>query len=84
MRLLLDSRDVDMSMASNPTFVFLSSLKPLFFNSPGNEFTSRTTWEHKTPESNKSVSGYAESCMTLSYCVVTQPWGLDKANRRTR
>jgi len=33
-RLLLDSRVVDLSMASNPTFVFLSSLKPLFFNSP--------------------------------------------------
>jgi len=36
-RLLLDSRGVDVSMASNPTFVFLSSLKPLFFNSPENE-----------------------------------------------
>ena len=35
--LLLDSRGVDVSMASNPTFVFLSSLKPLFFNSPENE-----------------------------------------------
>jgi hypothetical protein len=36
-RLLLDSRGVDVSMASNPTFVFLSSLEPLFFNSPENE-----------------------------------------------
>ena len=36
-RLLLDSRVVDLSMASNPTFVFLSSLEPLFFNSPENE-----------------------------------------------
>jgi hypothetical protein len=35
--LLLDSRVVDVSMASNPTFVFLSSLEPLFFNSPENE-----------------------------------------------
>jgi hypothetical protein len=35
-RLLLDSRGVDLSMASNPTFVFLSSLEPLFFNSPEN------------------------------------------------
>ena len=30
--LLLDSRVVDMPMASNPNFVLLSSLKPLFFN----------------------------------------------------
>jgi len=29
---------VDLSMASNPTLVFLSSLEPLFFNSPANEF----------------------------------------------
>jgi hypothetical protein len=41
-------------MAYNPTFVILSSLKSLFFNSLKNEF-SRTTREHKTPESNKSV-----------------------------
>ena len=32
-RLLLDSRVVDVSMASNPTFAFFSSLRPLFFNS---------------------------------------------------
>jgi hypothetical protein len=31
-RLLLDSRVVDMPMASTPNFVMLSSLKPLFFN----------------------------------------------------
>ena len=36
-RLLLDSRVVDLSMASTPTFVMLSSLKPLFFNSLKNE-----------------------------------------------
>src|SRR4029453_19379335 len=30
--LLLDSRVVDVPMASNPTFVTLSSLKPFFFN----------------------------------------------------
>jgi len=35
--LLLDSRVVELSMASNPTFVILSSLKPLFFNSLQNE-----------------------------------------------
>jgi hypothetical protein len=34
--LLLDSRVVDLSMASNPTFVFLCSLEPLFFNGPEN------------------------------------------------
>jgi hypothetical protein len=33
MRLLLDSRVVDVLMAYNPTFVMLSFLKPLFFNS---------------------------------------------------
>jgi hypothetical protein len=32
-RLLLDSRGVDLLMAYNPTFVRLSFLKPLFFNS---------------------------------------------------
>src|SRR5262249_48140670 len=31
-RLLLDSRVVDVPMASNPTFVTLSSVKPFFFN----------------------------------------------------
>jgi len=31
-RLLLDSRVVDVPMAYNPTFVMLSSWKPLFFN----------------------------------------------------
>ena len=31
-RLLLDSRVVDVSMAYNPTFATLSSVKPLFFN----------------------------------------------------
>ena len=36
-RLLLDSRVVDVPMAYNPTFVMLSSLKPLFFNSLKNE-----------------------------------------------
>ena len=36
-RLLLDSRVVDLSMAYTPTFVILSSLKPLFFNSLKNE-----------------------------------------------
>ena len=36
-RLLLDSRVVDLPMAHNPTFVTLSSLKPLFFNSLKNE-----------------------------------------------
>ena len=35
--LLLDSRVVDVPMAYNPTFVILSSLKPLFFNSLKNE-----------------------------------------------
>jgi hypothetical protein len=30
---LLDSRVVDVPMAYNPTFVMLSSLKPLFLNS---------------------------------------------------
>jgi DNA repair photolyase len=35
--LLLDSRVVDMPMASNPTFVTLSSLKPFFFNGLQNE-----------------------------------------------
>ena len=30
--LLLDSRVVDVLMASNPTFAMLSSVKPLFFN----------------------------------------------------
>ena len=34
MRLLLDSRVVDLPMASNPTFIVLSFLKPLFFNEP--------------------------------------------------
>jgi hypothetical protein len=37
-RLLLDSRVVEVPMASNPTFVMLSSLKPLFFNSLKNEW----------------------------------------------
>jgi hypothetical protein len=36
--LLLDSRVVDLPMAYNPTFVVLSSLEPLFFNSLKNEF----------------------------------------------
>jgi hypothetical protein len=31
--LLLDSRVVDVPMASNPTLVMLSSVKPFFFNS---------------------------------------------------
>jgi hypothetical protein len=31
LRLLLDSRVVDVPMAYNPTFVILPSLKPLFF-----------------------------------------------------
>ena len=34
---LLDSRVVDVAMASNPTFVLLSSLKPFFFKSLNNE-----------------------------------------------
>jgi integrase/recombinase XerD len=53
-RLLLDSRVVDVPMSSNPTFVTLSSLKPLFFNGLKISCDSRTTLEHKTPESNKS------------------------------
>ena len=35
--LLLDSRVVDVPMASNPIFVTLSSLKPFFFNGLKNE-----------------------------------------------
>ncbi len=35
--LLLDSRVVDLPMAYNPTFVLVSSLNPLFFNSLKNE-----------------------------------------------
>jgi GH15 family glucan-1,4-alpha-glucosidase len=42
-------------MAYTPTFVLLSSLKPLFFNSLKMRYASWTTREHKTPESNKSV-----------------------------
>ena len=42
-------------MAYNPTFVILSSLKPLFFNSLKNELRFSDNVEHKTPESNKSV-----------------------------
>jgi molybdate transport system substrate-binding protein len=38
LRLLLDSRVVDLPMAYNPIFVTLSSLKPLFFNGLKNEF----------------------------------------------
>jgi hypothetical protein len=38
MWLLLDSRVVDVPMAFNPTFVMLSALKPLFFNSLKNEY----------------------------------------------
>ena len=38
MRLLLDSRVVDVSMASNSTLVFLSSLEPFSVNSPENAF----------------------------------------------
>jgi hypothetical protein len=37
MGLLLDSRVVDWPMESNSTFVILSSLKSLFFNSLENE-----------------------------------------------
>ena len=37
MRLLLDSRVLDLPMAYNPIFVMLSSSKPLFFNSLKNE-----------------------------------------------
>ncbi len=36
-RLLLDSRVVDVPMAYNPTFVRVSSLNPFFFNSLKNE-----------------------------------------------
>ena len=36
-RLLLDSRGVDVPMVYNLTFIILSSLKPLFFNSLKNE-----------------------------------------------
>ena len=36
-RLLLDSRVVDVPMASNPTFVMLSFLKPFFFNGLKND-----------------------------------------------
>src|SRR5712691_6369397 len=36
-RLLLDSRVVDVPMESNPTFVILTSWKPLFINSLKNE-----------------------------------------------
>ena len=35
--LLLDSKVVDVPMVYNQTFVLLSSLKPLFFNSLKNE-----------------------------------------------
>ena len=34
---MLDSRVVDVPMAYNPTFVMLSSLKPLLFNNLKNE-----------------------------------------------
>jgi hypothetical protein len=37
LRLLLDSRVMEVPMASNPTFVMLSFWKPLFFNSLKNE-----------------------------------------------
>ena len=50
----MDSRGVDLPMAYNPTFVILSSLKLLFFNSLKMSYDSWTTLEHKTPESNKS------------------------------
>src|SRR5262249_15279530 len=53
-RLLLDSRVVDVPMASNLTFVMLSSWKALFFNTLKMTCASRTTREHKSPESNKS------------------------------
>ena len=35
--LLLDSRGVDVPMVYDPTFVMLSSWKPLFFNSLKND-----------------------------------------------
>jgi hypothetical protein len=37
-RLLLASKVMDVPMVYNSTFVILSSLKPLFFNSLKNEF----------------------------------------------
>ena len=43
-------------MAYNPTFVILSSLKPLFFNSLKNELRFSDNAGPKTPESNKSGS----------------------------
>ena len=63
-RLLLDSRVVDVPMASNSIVVTLSSLKPFFFNSLNTEVrfsdhvgaASRTMLEHTTLESNKSVT----------------------------
>ena len=42
-------------MAYNPTFVVLSSVKPLFFNNLKMSCDSWATLEPKTPESNKIV-----------------------------
>jgi hypothetical protein len=59
-RLLLDSRGVDLPRAYNPTCIILSFLKPLFFNGLKNEPPSWTTQEQKTLESNKSVKRIQE------------------------
>src|SRR5262245_24715767 len=56
LRLLLDSRGVEVPRAYTPTFVLLSSLQPFFFKSLKKGCASRTTREHKTLESNKSAS----------------------------
>ena len=54
-RLLLDSRGVAVPMASNSTWVMLSSLKPYFWIALKRRYASWTTREHKTLESNKSA-----------------------------
>jgi hypothetical protein len=54
--LLLDSRVVDVPMVYHPTFAMIYFLKSFFSMALKMSHHSRTTLEHKTPESNKSVS----------------------------
>ena len=66
----MDSRVVDVPRAYDPTFVILSSWKPLFFNRCKISCASRTTREPKTLESNKSDSFLDTLGLTL--CGISQ------------
>jgi hypothetical protein len=74
---LVGFRDRGCAEDVHTIFVALSSWKPFFFH--GLSPASQTTWEHKTPESNKSDGRYP-NFLKFSLTLLDEKLGVEHAN----